>query len=58
MTATGITFFRLVQRLGWDEALDFLQECKHPSRIWEWLLNLQKFIFQESEKGLGYDSRS
>lgn len=41
VSATGVTFYRLVEANGWQMAIELMRIRNHPSHIWEWSTSLQ-----------------
>lgn len=49
MMTGGLELYRLQRDNGWQMAIEMMGIRNHPSRIWQWTLNLQSFACREAE---------
>ena len=49
ITSTGIQFYLLVELNGWQIAVELMKIKNHPSHIWEWLTNIQMFVYTSTK---------
>ena len=52
ISSTGIQFYHLVELNGWQIAVELMRIKNHSSHIWEWLTNIQMFIYSSTKNYL------